>query len=35
MRFRKKSVADIPRTMGLFLRFEVTRGEIFGYDWGS
>lgn len=34
IRFRKKSVAQIPDTTGLMLRFELTRGEIFGYDWG-
>ncbi|MBI4024084.1 MAG: hypothetical protein HY360_03830 [Verrucomicrobia bacterium] len=35
IRFRKKSIAQIPPTTGLRLRFEVTRGEIFGYEWGE
>lgn len=33
IRFRKRSVAQIQAAMGLCLRFEVTRGEIFGYEW--
>ncbi|MBI4025794.1 MAG: hypothetical protein HY360_12490 [Verrucomicrobia bacterium] len=35
IRFRKASIARIPANMGLFLRFEITRGEIFGYEWGK
>ncbi len=35
IRFRGKTVAQIPRMMGLKMRFEVSRGEIFGYEWGA
>jgi len=35
VRFRKASVAQIPPDTGLTVRFEVTRGEIFGYEWGE
>ena len=35
MRFRKASTAGIPPDKPVYLRFEVSRGEIFGYEWGS
>lgn len=35
IRFRRKSVAQIPHSLGLILRFELSRGEIFGYEWGA
>jgi len=33
VRFKKARVAQIPPDLGLTIRFEVTRGEIFGYEW--
>jgi hypothetical protein len=35
VRFRKASLAQLPRDLNLSLRFEVTRGEIFAYEWGK
>lgn len=33
VRFREKALASIPRGMPLFLRFEISAGEVFGYEW--
>lgn len=33
VRFRNASVASIPADMRLVLRFEVSAGEVFGYEW--
>jgi len=33
MRFRKAQIADLPKDRRLILRFEITSGEVFGYEW--
>jgi len=33
VRFRKAQISDIPTDKSLILRFEVTNGEVFGYEW--
>jgi hypothetical protein len=33
VRFRRKRMADLPKDKTLILRFEVTCGEVFGYEW--
>ncbi len=33
VQFRNASVADIPADKPFYLRFEVSRGEVFGYEW--
>jgi hypothetical protein len=33
VRFRKKKINDLPKGKNLILRFEVTCGEVFGYEW--
>jgi hypothetical protein len=35
VRFRDAQVASIPLDKRLFLRFELSCGEIFGYEWGA
>jgi hypothetical protein len=35
IQFKSKSVGQIPRDMGLSLRFELRKAEIFGYEWGE
>ena len=34
VRFRNRSMADIPPGKAFSLRFEISRGEIFGYEFG-
>jgi len=34
IRFRKKSIADIPLDQPLHLHFEIYRGDVYGYEWG-
>lgn len=33
VQFRKAKIADLPKDKFLILRFEVTAGEVFGYEW--
>jgi hypothetical protein len=33
VQFKKATMADLPRDKTLILRFEVTAGEVFGYEW--
>jgi hypothetical protein len=35
VRFKKTAVSQIPPDMGLTVRFEISRGDIYGYDWGG
>jgi hypothetical protein len=35
VRFRDKSVAEIPANLPLVLRFEVMTGEVFAYEWNG
>jgi hypothetical protein len=35
VRFRAVKVTDLPSDKFLVLRFEITAGEVFGYEWGS
>ena len=35
VRFKNASTADIPPDRPFYLRFEVSRGEIFGCEWGE
>jgi hypothetical protein len=35
VRFRGAQVGSIAKDLPLFLRFEVERGEVFGYEWGA
>lgn len=35
VQFREASLADIPADVPLALEFEITRGEIFGYEWSQ
>ena len=35
MGFRKVRIADLPKAKRLILWFEVTKGEVFGYEWDS
>ena len=33
IRFKKKTIADLPVGKSFILRFEINRGEVFGYEW--
>jgi hypothetical protein len=35
IRYRKAAIDRIPADQGLCLRFEVSSGEIYGYEWGN
>jgi hypothetical protein len=35
VRFRKSKFSDLPKDKFLILRFEVTSGEVFGYEWAQ
>lgn len=35
VRFRNVFVADVPADVNLFLTFEITRGELFAFEWGE
>jgi hypothetical protein len=35
VRFRKTRIADLPKDKYLILRFEISAGEVFGYEWGT
>jgi hypothetical protein len=35
IRFRDASIRDLPRDRHVVVRFEVTRGEVFGYEWAE
>ena len=35
VRFKQARVSDIPADTPLTLRFELTRAEIFAYEWGT
>lgn len=35
LRFRARRIAEIPADKSLHLHFEVSHGEIYGYEWGT
>jgi hypothetical protein len=35
VKFKKARLADVPADRPLTLRFELTRAEIFAYEWGG
>jgi len=35
VRFRRAKIADIPKDKFLIVRFEVSAGEVFGYEWAN